>query len=352
MKTDRFPFLKVVVGCALLLLAALAGCRRAAIGQQVLAEVNGRGILATEVEKYYQIQLLESEQKPSAEQEQVQRLMILRALIDNEILLQRAEKMGLLATDAEVEAKFAERKAPYSEEEFQKRLKERNLTAEDLKNDLRRELSLEKVFNKEIRSKVTTSDADIAKFYEENKAGFNVPEIRFHVAEIVVTPQPDVPVANLKHDKARGEAEARKKIDAISARLRAGEDFFKLAQDLSEDPNTARNNGDLGFITASALNSDKVDPLLKRAIVAMQPGEVSEPIRARDAYYILKLIEKQSPGQRSASDPQVQQQIRTTLENRKLQLMREAYLETARNQSKIVNYYARQILEASGAGKK
>ncbi len=324
----------------------LSACRTRARGQEILAEVNGRGIPASEVEKFYQAQLLESEQKPSGEQETVQRLMILRALIDNEILLQHAEKMGLLASDSEVQAKFSERKSPYSEQEFLSRLKQRGLSAEDLKNDLRRELSLEKVFNKEIRSKVRVADAEIAKTYEENKASFNVPEMRFHWAQIVVTPEPSGPVANLKNDKAKNEPEARKKIEAIAARLRAGEDFGRLAQELSEDPNTARNSGELGFVPASAL--EKADPQLKQAIVSLLPGNTSGIIRARDGYYILKLMEKQTPGQRQLTDPEVQQNIRTMLENRKSQLLREAYMETARNQSKIENYMARQILEAAG----
>jgi len=335
---------------ALALAALTAGCRgRQAGGQEALAEVNGRAIVASDVEKFYQVQMLEAEQKPSPEQEQLQRLIILRALIDNEILLQRAEKMGLLANDAEVEAKFAERKSPYSEQEFQKRLKQRGLTVEDLKNDLRREMTLEKVFNREIRSKIQVTDAEIARFYEENKSNFNVPEARFHVAQILVTPEADVPVANLKNDKARGEQQARQKAETIASRLRAGEDFSRLAQELSEDPNTSRNNGDLGFIPASAL--EKADRPLRQAILALQPGQVSGVVRARDGYYVLKLLERQAPGQRLMTDPEVQQNIRNMLENRKAQLLREAYVEIARNQSRIVNYLARQIVEASTAKK-
>lgn len=335
-----------MLAAALTLAALLGGCRARRAGQEILAEVNGRAILASDVEKFYQAQLLETQQKPSPEQEQIQRLMILRALIDNEILLQRAEKLGLLASDSEVETKFAERKSPYSEQEFQARLKQRGLTVEDFKNDLRRELSLEKVFNMEIRSKITVTDAEIAKAYEENKSGFNVPEPRLHVAQIVVTPAPDVPVANLKNDKAIGEQQARQKADSIAARLRAGEDFARLAQELSEDPSSARNNGDLGFIPASAL--EKAEPQLKQAILSLQPGQISGIVRTRDGYHILKLVERQTAGQRQLSDPEVQQNIRNMLENRKAQLLREAYMEIARNQSKIVNYLARQIVEASG----
>ena len=339
-------FLPVKVLTVLLPAALLCGCGTRPSGGQVLAEVNGRSILASEVEKFYQIQLLEVEQQPSREQEQIQRLLILHTLIDNEILLQRAKRMDLLASDAEVETAFAELRRPYSEQEFQSRLKQRGLTVEDLKNDLRRQASLEKVFNKEVRSRIRVTEAEIAGFYEENKATFNVPEMRFHVAQIVVTPDAEVPVANLRNDKAQGEAEARAKAERIASRLRGGEDFARLAQEFSEDSNTARNNGDLGFIPASAL--EKADPALRQAIYTLQPGQVSGVIRTRDAYYILRLLGRQAPGQRQLSDPEVQQGIRKALANRKAQVLREAYMEIARNQSEVVNYLARQIMEASG----
>ena len=339
-------FLPVKVLTVLLPAALLCGCGTRPSGGQVLAEVNGRSILASEVEKFYQIQLLEVEQQPSREQEQIQRLLILHTLIDNEILLQRAKRMDLLASDAEVETAFAELRRPYSEQEFQSRLKQRGLTVEDLKNDLRRQASLEKVFNKEVRSRIRVTEAEIAGFYEENKATFNVPEMRFHVAQIVVTPDAEVPVANLRNDKAQGEAEARAKTERIASRLRGGEDFARLAQEFSEDSNTARNNGDLGFIPASAL--EKADPALRQAIYTLQPGQVSGVIRTRDAYYILRLLGRQAPGQRQLSDPEVQQGIRKALANRKAQVLREAYMEIARNQSEVVNYLARQIMEASG----
>ena len=92
------------------------------------------------------------------------------------------------------------------------------------------------MFNKEIRSKIQVPNAEIDSFYEENKASFNVPETRFHVAQIVVTPAADVPVANLRNDKARGEEQARQKAERIAASLSAGEDFARLAQEFPRTP--------------------------------------------------------------------------------------------------------------------
>ena len=65
-------------------------------------------------------------------------------------------------------------------------------------------------------------------------------------------------------------------------------------------------------------------------------------------YVILKLIAKEAAGQREIADPQVQQSIRDTLRNRKEQLLRVAYLTTARDEAHVVNYLARQVLESAG----
>ena len=63
---------------------------------------------------------------------------------------------------------------------------------------------------------------------------------------------------------------------------------------------------------------------------------------------ILKLISRESPGQRNISDPQVQQTIRDTLRNRKEQLLRAAYLAIARDEVRVTNYLAQQVIEAAG----
>jgi len=90
------------------------------------------------------------------------------------------------------------------------------------------------------------------------------------------------------------------------------------------------------------------DPVLKRAVLALRPGEVSNIITLRDGYRILKLLAREAPGQRELSDPRVQQSIRDTLRNRKEQLLRAAYLAVARDQAKVANYLAGQVLESAG----
>jgi len=334
------PFVMV---CAAALL--LSACNRSAPAN-VAATVNGRPITFSDLDKLYQSQFPPSgETAMSDDQQSIQRLEVLRTLIDSEIMLQRAEKMGLMAADSEVEAEFTELKAPYTQEEFQKQLNQRKMTAEDMKAQLRRDLSARKLFNKEITSKINITDKDIADFYNANKSSFNLAEPQIHMAQILVTPQADPNVRNLKNDKAQDDKQARKKIESMLLRIRNGEDFAMLAQNYSEDPNSAQAGGDLGFIAESGLEKANAD--LRKAILALHPGETTGILPTAEGYRILKLITREPAGQRELSDPKVQQTIRETLMNRKDQLLKAAYYEVARNEAKVVNYYAQRVMAES-----
>jgi peptidyl-prolyl cis-trans isomerase SurA len=262
-------------------------------------------------------------------------------MIDDEIMLQRAEKLGLIATDAEVDARFNEIRAPYTQEDFQKQLDARQMNVEELKAQLRRDMSVEKLFNKEIKSQINISDKDVKEFYDTNKSGFSFAEPQIHMAQILVTPAPDSNVRNLKRDKAQTEDQARKKIQMLEARLKQGEDSSMVAQNYSEDPNTAGNGGDLGFIPESAL--EKADPELRKLIFSITPGQISAPLRTPEGFRILKVISREPAGQKDLNDPRVQQTIRDTLLTRKDQMLRAAYYEAARNDAQVVNYLALNI---------
>src|SRR6201996_7159150 len=166
---------QVSVSAALLLAVALAGCHQGH-SADVVATVNGHAIMKADLEKGYRAQLGDSHQQPSQDQADTLRLNVLRAMIDQEIVEQRAAKMNLTATNEEVDAKLAEMKAPYTEEQFQERLKASNQTVDDLKHALRQNITIGKLLNKEINSKITVTDADVANYYNQNKAGFNLRE--------------------------------------------------------------------------------------------------------------------------------------------------------------------------------
>jgi peptidyl-prolyl cis-trans isomerase SurA len=339
-----------VVACTtaalLVLLLALAGCKKSP-PPNVSATVNGRSITNDELEKYYQTQFASTEEA-SADDEQalIQKLEVLRTLIDSEIMLQRAEKQGLMATETDVDARLNELRTPYTQEEFQKTLEARKMTLDDLKAQIRRELSVRKLFNKEISSHIHITDKEVADFFEVNKASFNLAEPQIHLAQILVTPQPDSNVRNLKNDKSATDEQARRKIQMLEARLRQGEDFGMLAQNFSEDPTSGPNGGDLGFIAESAFERANIE--LRRAVLGLKPGQVSGIIRTPEGYRILKVIAREPAGQRDLNDPRVQQNIREMLLNRKDQLLRAAYYEVARNEADVTNYLALQITESRG----
>jgi peptidyl-prolyl cis-trans isomerase SurA len=240
----------------------LAGCRSAA-SPDVAATVNGRPIYYTDVDQAYRSQFPGKAEGESADQVQLRRLEILRSLIDNELMLQRAEKEGLVATDADVDARLNELKAPYTKEEFDKQLKDWGLKLDELRSRVRKDESVKKLFNKDITSKINITDADVAGFYNTNRGSFNLAEPQVHMAQILVTANPDPNVHNLKNDKAKNDDEAKRKIQAIEARLKQGEDFGMIAQNYSEDPATTPNGGDLGFLPESSL--DKTSPELRKA---------------------------------------------------------------------------------------
>src|SRR6202453_3762474 len=271
--------MRTVFACAsisILLASGVAGCKKS-YGPDVVATVNGQPIQRSEVEKLYHDNLGNNKEQPTKEQAEATRLGILKSLIDDEILQQAAKKMSLVATDEEVDAKLAEMKAPYTQEEFDKRLQANGMSLSDLRLNIRRNLTSEKLMNKEVNSSINITDADVTNFYNANKAQFNFIEPKYDIADIVVTSQPGrmQQGANLQNNKAGNDAEARRKIDMIHNRLESGEDFATLAANLSENPNDANNGGNMGFIPESSLRGDA---LVFAAISKLQPGQMTEVV--------------------------------------------------------------------------
>ncbi len=334
------------LGILVALVSAPACKKQAPPAPDVWATVNAKEIKRDEVEKYYRSRANPDGQEPSPEEALSLKLNILDELVSNEILLERAKAAGLEASDGEVEDKFTEFKSPYTEDEFQRQMKDRGVTVDDLKRDLRRQLSIQKLINREVVAKISITDQDVNDFYNQNRGQFNVAEPQYRIAQIVVTPRKDPQVRNRKNDDATTDAEARRKCSSLLERLNSGADFAQLAMDYSEDPATATTGGDLGYIPESAFSQS--DPALKKAVLALKPGQVSGVVALRDKYLILKLNSREAPGQRVLSDPQVLQSIRDALRNRKEQLLRAAYLATARDDAKVTNYLARQVVESTG----
>ena len=340
---------RTAVGLLGIALLVLAGCNRTH-GVDVVATVNGHAILRADLDRMYAAQLGQAQdQQPSPEEADSLRLQVIQQLINDEIVEQRAAKMNLTATTEEVDAKVAEMKAPYTEEQFAEQLKVNHTTLDDLKHDVRRTLTRNKLINKEINSKVTVSDTDITNYYNQHKAEFNLIETQYHLAAIRVTSVPSPQPGNLQGSKATTDAEAKKKIEALKNRLDSGEDFGTIAMNFSEDPSTASSGGDMGFVPESQLRGD---PSVGAAILKLKPGQMTEIFPLIDSqskkavgYTIYKLLEREPAGQREISDPVVQQHIRQLLHDGRSQLLTNAYFEFLRDQAKVENFFAEGILK-------
>ncbi|MGH9794443.1 MAG: peptidylprolyl isomerase, partial [Candidatus Acidiferrales bacterium] len=333
----------VIIAIAAALLAG-ACQKQQAPSPDVWAVVNGKEIRRDEVEKYFKGRITPG-LTPSDEEALTTKLGILDELILNEILMERARTLGVEASDGEVEDKFTELKSPYTEDEFLRQLSQRGMSVDDAKRELRRQLSVQKLINREVVSKISITDQDISAYYEANREEFNVTEARYRLAQIVVTPVRDTQLRNLQSNDATTPNDAQRKAAMLMERLNAGADFVQLAMDYSEDPSSASTGGDMGFVPESAFN--QAPPELKRAVLGMRPGDVTS-VNSGGAHRIIKLVSRELPGQRKLEDPAVKETIRNGLRNRKEQLLRAAYMTVARNESDVMNYLARQVLEAQG----
>jgi len=340
----RSAVLLLIAGTAI---ALVAGCHRAP-SADVVATVNGKDIKRSDLDVAYQQSLGGTPQNLSPEEADIRRLTVLHSLIDDEMVQQRAAKLNLAASDEDVNAKLTEIKTPYTQEEFDNQLKARNLSLDDLKREIRRSLTKTKLLNKEIESKIQITDSDIAAYYAAHKSEFNLIEPMYHMAQIIVTSQPSQQPGNLQNNKASGDADAKKKIQILHNRLESGEDFSAVAMNFSEDPNTASNGGDMGFVAESSLKSD---PEVFDAMGKLKPDQFTDVLPVLDpshkvvGYAIYKLISHDPAGQRELKDPRVQQAIHTSLHNNRAQLLQNAYFEMLQDDSKVTNYFAEQILK-------
>lgn len=348
---ERWRSLLISSAALALLFCGCNGCNRGEDKQDVMAKVNGYKVLRSEVDRSYNSQIAGSPQKPTQTEEEALRLNILQQIIELQLHLQKAEKLGVVATDDEVEDKMRQAKAPYTSEEFAKKLKDAGLTEDDYRQDVRRTITVNKLLNKEIASKISISDTDIQNYYNEHKTDFNLIEPLFYMSQIVVTNQPLPPQAPPMPGKAQNDAEARKKIQMVRNRLDSGEDFATLATRYSEDLNTSRNGGELQPIPESQLQDD---PPARDAVMKLKPGQYTDALpivnpstRNTVAYRIIKLNGKEPAGQRSLNDPGVQQLIRNQLRSQREQILRAAYDETLRDGADVRNYYAEQILKSA-----
>jgi peptidyl-prolyl cis-trans isomerase SurA len=337
-----------VILIALLLSTAAAACggsgAPAAAGDDVWAVVNARQIGKAEVEKAYSRLKPQATAQPTPDEELAAKFSLLDEMITQALLAQRAAALKIEVTDAEIETAYSDRKRNMTEEAFQAELKQRGLSADDLKRSLRDELLANRVLDREVLAKIAVSDAEVSDFYQRNRQQFNVAETQYRIAQLVITPQADPQLRNRLGDDAKTPEEAARKAQMLMEKLKGGAQFSQLAADYSEDPQSAPQGGDLGYISASQLA--KLPPALRDAVLKTEPGTV-RTLSAGGAHTLVLVAAREDAGQRELTAPSVRDGITNTLRERKVELLRAAYITSLRDSADLVNYLARRIADGS-----
>jgi peptidyl-prolyl cis-trans isomerase SurA len=342
----------VRAGTLSLILVALvaSGCRdnpssqARPVSANTWAVVDGREITRDDVEKAFR-RTQGGSQTLSEEETMAAKLSVLNDLIVQDLLIAKAQALKVEVPAADLDKAFNEAKQNIPDDAFQKELSRRNLTAEDMREGLRRELLTQRVIEQEVGAKVSVSDQEINDFFNANRAQFNFPEEAYHLAQIVITPGRDQQITNRSGDDAMTPEAAATKARMLMERLKAGTSFRELAADYSEDPESAPRGGDLGFVPVSRIQ--KAPPVMRDAVLNKPAGTVNV-VSTAGAHTIVLVVAHEQAGQRDLSTPGLRDNITQTLRARKEQLLRAAYLTAIRTDAEVDNYLARRLVESQG----
>ena len=311
----------------------------------VAATVNGRNIMLQEVERGVSQQAGGNPAALSQLQLAQARLTVLDGLIKREVMFQRAEREKVLPTEAQIDGAIAQQKdqSGMTQEDFEKSLRSQNMSIETLREEARKDLAISNLQDK-YNSKIAISDREVEDFYTNNKQQF-VNKRGVALSVIVVDPA-DNSATGIGLDDAKNEADAKLKIDNIYQQLQGKADLATVARAKSEDYNSLRAGGDIGFITEDELKANGFPPeLIAQFLGPMQVGDYTQPTMVRGKWYIFKLADKRLQTENLTLDsPGIRQQITQGLTNQRKQILNAALLEVAINEARIVNNLAANML--------
>jgi len=243
----------------------------------------------------------------------------LEQLVAAELLYQAGKKLEPKDLDKKVEEKIAQNRAKFkTQEEFTAALKSADLTEADLKTLTLKDMVINEYIEKEIAAKVTVTDAEAKKFYDENQDKFKQSE---SVRASHILCGVDAKASTEEKQKARDKAEG------LLKKIKAGEDFATLAKSDSTCPSSAKG-GDLGSFGRGQM----VKPF-EDAAFALKPGEVSGVVETQFGYHIIKLTEKK--GAETVKFDDVKGKITDYLKNQKIQKGIDELLTNLRSKAKI-----------------
>jgi peptidyl-prolyl cis-trans isomerase C len=245
---------------------------------------------------------------------------VLADMVSGELLYQSVEKKGLAPSDQEVDVELQSQKARLGgDAELQKALESQGITLDELRSELRKEIAIQNLVEKQFLPTITVSDEEKHKFYEENSTQMKRPP-QFRVAHILI----GIDAKATDEQKA----EAKKKATAIHGMLEAGQDFADLAKRNSDDPGSKDNGGELPWMSPG-----QTVPEFEKAALALQPGQLSPVVETKFGYHIIRMNETREAG--VVPYEEVQDRIDEFLKRKGLQQKIEGEIETLRAQGKV-----------------
>jgi peptidyl-prolyl cis-trans isomerase SurA len=304
--------------------------------QEVVARVNDEIITRSEFQRSRAQVQNEFKDKYGAQAEQmlaVKEKDVLRDLIDQALLVQKGKDLGITA-DTDVIKRLDEmRKGMHLEtiEDLQKAAEQQGVDWEDFKQNMRNQIITQQVIGHEVGSRVQITEAEIKQFYTDHQKDFDQPE-QVRLSEILVAPTPHVGPEDAKKEEIPPTPEqlaaAEQKANDLLAQIKAGAKFEEVALKSSDGP-TAAQGGDLGYFKRGMLA-----PELENKTFAMKAGDMTDVIRTKQGFIILKVNEHPQAGLVPLKDaaPDIQetlylQKIQPALRTYLTKLREEAYID-------------------------
>ncbi len=315
----------VIFTACLFLLVAInyVWAEEKAASKEGVATVNGKPIDPAAYDremKKLNMRYEKTGQKLSDEERKKIESAVLDDLITREVLYQESEKAGIKVSDEEVNKQYDMIVKRYPDEKkFKELLKQWDFTEEEIKSEIKRRTAVQELIKTNVTDKINIEDKDVKKFYDDNPDKFQSSE-EVKASHILIKLDP------AKADEAK-KTDAKKKLEDTKERLAKGEDFAKLAKEISEGPSN-KNGGDLGFVRRGQM----VKPF-EDAVFALDAGEVSDIVETQFGYHLIKVFEKKPA--RKVEFKEVKERLSNQLKQQKAQEKAIAYIEKLKESAKI-----------------
>jgi peptidyl-prolyl cis-trans isomerase SurA len=208
----------------------------------------------------------------------------LKGLIAEKLLNEETRKYDDQVEESQIDKYIAdvEQERGISDDQLKQSLLQNGVSWEDFRKRARTELEKAMMLNQELRQRVTIPPEQIQAYYDAHHDQFTVKQEKYRLAQILVAVAPNASQGEVAAAKAKA-IEARKKASA-------GEDFAELAKRYSDDDSKAQG-GELGVFAPD----DIMDEILA-AIRNVPPGQVSEVVRTKHGFHIIKVEQHELPG--------------------------------------------------------